>query len=132
VAEHLLRDARVRVGVLTARVELCRAGVAGAARDGERDDDPVADTRFRLLDPGPDLDDLAHELVAHDVAVLHRRDVPVEQVQVRPADRGRGDPDDRVAPVEDSRVGDVADLDFVAPFQQLALMTAPPPCAPRG
>ncbi len=37
----------------------------------------------------PDLDDLAHELVTQDVALLHRRHVAVDQVEVRPADRGR-------------------------------------------
>src|SRR5919202_1139274 len=121
VAEHLLGDPRVGVGVLAARVELRGAGAAGAARDRERDDDPVPDPQLRRVDVGPDLDDLAHEIVAHDVAVLHRRDVPVQQVQVRPADGGRGDPDDRVAPVEDPRVGDVADLDLVAPCPAVGL-----------
>jgi hypothetical protein len=32
----------------------------------------------------PDLYDLAHELVAEDVAALHRRNVTVVQVQIGP------------------------------------------------
>src|SRR3954447_14954075 len=57
--------------------------------------------------PGPTSTHLAHELVAHDVALLHRRHVAVEQVQVGSADRGRGDLHDRVAAVEDARVRDL-------------------------
>jgi hypothetical protein len=46
---------------------------------------------LRLLTPAL-LDDLAHELVAEDVAALHRRDEAVVEVQVRAADRRAGDP----------------------------------------
>ena len=60
----------VGVGVLAAGVQLAPAGEAGAARDGERHDDAVADAQLRRSTPGPDLDHLAHELVAHDVALL--------------------------------------------------------------
>src|SRR3954467_381514 len=112
VAEHLLRQARVRVGVLAQRVELIPAVPAVAARDREGDDDAVADLQAGHITAG--LDDLAHELVAEDVALLHRRDVPVVEVQVGAADRGRADLDDRVAPVEDLGVRDVLDLDRVA------------------
>ena len=44
---------------------------------------------FRLLTVAADLDDLAHELVAEDVAALHGRDEAVVEVQVGAADRGR-------------------------------------------
>jgi hypothetical protein len=47
--------------------------------------------RPEVLDAAAGLDDLAHELVAEDVALLHRRDVAVVEVQVRAADRRRGD-----------------------------------------
>ena len=50
-----------------------------------------------------DLDDLAHELVAEDVALLHGRDVAVVDVQIGSADGGRGDLDDGVARIEDLR-----------------------------
>ena len=79
---------------------------AVAAGDRERHDHAVAD--LQVLDLRADLDDLAHELVAEDVALLHRRDEAVVEVQVRAADRRRGDPDDRVARVQDLRVGHVA------------------------
>src|SRR5215212_6548979 len=80
VAEHLLGDAGVGVGVLAARVQLGPAGEAGAAGDREGDDDAVADAQPRCVDAGADLHDLAHELVAQHVALLHRRHVAVEQV----------------------------------------------------
>jgi hypothetical protein len=60
----------------------------------------------RPVDAGADLDDLAHELVAQNVAGLHRRHVTVEQVEVGPADGRRRDLHDGVAAVEDRRVRD--------------------------
>ena len=112
VTEHLLRHARVRVGVLAQRVQLVLAVPAVAAGDRERHDDAIADLQVR--DAAADLDDLAHELVPEDVALLHRRDVAVVEMQIRPADRRRGDLHDRVTVVEDLGVGDVLDLDRVA------------------
>src|SRR4029450_2154893 len=61
-----------------------------------------------------DLDHLTHELVTHDVAVLHRGHIPVDQVQVRAADRGGGDPYDGIALGQDLRVRPVTALDLVA------------------
>ena len=86
---------------------------------------------FVAVDAGPDLDDLAHELVAHDVALLHRRHVAVEQVQVGAADRGRGDPHDRVAAVEDPGSGTSWTSTSFGPVQQLAFMPAHLLAAPR-
>ena len=68
---------------------------------------------FFSVDFGADLDHLAHELVAEDVARLHRRDVAVVEVQVRAADRGRGDLDDRVARIDDLGIVDRVDADVV-------------------
>src|SRR5262249_1209877 len=95
MAEHPLRDAGVGIAVLATGVELGRAGTAGTTGDRERYDHPVADPQPIRVDVRADLDDLAHELVPQHVAVLHGRDVAVDQVQVRTADRGRGDPYDR-------------------------------------
>lgn len=114
MAEHLLRDAGVGVGVLAARVQLRATGPAGAAGDGEGHDDPVADAQCAVADAGADLDDLAHELVAHDVVLLHGGDVAVEQMEVGAADRRRGDLHDGVATVEDRRVRYLLHLDRVA------------------
>ena len=57
----------------------------------------------RFETPLPDLDHFAHELVAEDVAALHRRDVAVVQVQIRAADCSARDLHDGVARVEDLR-----------------------------
>ena len=54
----------------------------------------------------PDLDDLPHHLVSHDVAGQHRRDEVVEQVQVRAADGAARHLDDGVARLLDLRVSD--------------------------
>ena len=58
-----------------------------------------------------DLDDFAHELVAEHVALLHRRDIAVVDVQVGSADRRRRHLDDRVARIEDDRIGNGLDPD---------------------
>jgi hypothetical protein len=74
---------------------------------------------FRKVEPGPGLDDLAHELVAQDVALHHRGDEAVIEVQVRTADGGRGDLDDRIAGIDDLGVGHGvhADVVFAVPGQ---------------
>ena len=110
VPHHLLGQPGVRVGVLAQRAQLsCRhcQQLPQAIGKGTTTRSPT----FRFLTAAPDLDDLAHELVAEDVALLHRRHEAVVEVQVGAADRGRGDLDDRVALVEDLRVGNVAHLD---------------------
>jgi hypothetical protein len=76
------------------------------------DHDAVADRQ--VVDPLSDLDDLPHELVPEDVALRHRRHVAVVEMQVRAADRRGGDPNDRVAIVEQHRVRNLLDLDGVA------------------
>ena len=79
-AVDLLLHPGVRVGVVARREQAAPAEEAVAAGDGERHDHAVADlqVRHRLAD----LDHLAHELVAEDVALLHRRDEAVVEVQV--------------------------------------------------
>ena len=61
--------------------------------------------------PGPDLDDLAGELVPEHRAGLEARSQAVEGEEVGAADRGRVDGDDRVLRLEDPRIGDVVDSD---------------------
>ena len=111
VAHHLLGERGVRIRVLAERPVVVPALPAVAAGDGERDDHPIAD--LELLDRSSDLDHFAHELVAEDVALLHGRDEPVVEVQVRAADRGRRDSDDRVALIEDLRIGDIPHFDVL-------------------
>src|SRR6185503_2219747 len=50
--------------------------------------------------------DLSHELVPEHITGLHRRDEPAVDVQVRSADSGGRDPDDRVARVQDLGIRD--------------------------
>ena len=107
--DHLLGHPGVRVRVLAERVQLLLAAPAVAAGDRERHDHAVAD--LQVVHLRPDLDHLAHELVAQDVALLHRRDEAVVEVEVGAADRRRGDLDDGVAAVQDLRVRHVLDLD---------------------
>ena len=81
---------------------------------------------FRFLHVRPDLDDLAHELVAEDVALLHRRDEAVVEVQVGAADRRRGDLHDGVAPVQDLRVGHLLDPHVLSCRTNSSLSLRPP------
>ena len=73
----------------------------------------------RVLAIRSDLDDLAHELVAHDVAVLHTGHVAVIKVRVGAADRAARHLDDGIARVLDARVGNIvaANVFWVVPAQ---------------
>src|SRR5206468_7478161 len=81
-----------------------------SADDVEGDHDAV--TGCEACDVGADRLDDADRLVADAVARRHRR-LAMEEVQVRTADRRRGDADDRVVRVLDHRGGDVRDADLV-------------------
>ena len=109
----------VAVGGLADGVVAAPALVALAAPDRERHDDAVA--HLELLDLGADLDDLAHELVADDVAVHHARHVAVVEVQVGAADGAGGDPDDGVARILDLGIGNLfaADVARLVPDKRL-------------
>jgi hypothetical protein len=111
VAEQLLSQPRVRVGVLAQGEQLLLAVPAVSASDRERNDDAVANLQVR--DAAAGLHDLAHELVAEDIALLHRRDEAVVQVKIRAADRGRGHAHDGVTPVHDRRIRHVVDAHVV-------------------
>jgi hypothetical protein len=104
VAEHLGRHIAVAVRALADRKEAALALVALAADDRERDDDPLAFLQRSVQAPAG-LDHLPHELVAHDVALLHRRDEVVVEVEIRAADRAGRHANDGVAVVLDLRVG---------------------------
>ena len=110
VAHSLGGNFRVGVGGIAGGVERLRAEVARSAGDGEGDDDAVPLLELRHF--ATDFDDDAHRLVAQDVAALHRRLVAVEEVEIRAADRGRGDPDDDVGRLFDDGIGDGVDADI--------------------
>ena len=101
VAEDEVAEVLVAVGALADRPVAAPALLALAAADRERDDDAVADLELLVL--GADLDHLAHELVADDVARLHAGHEAVVEVQVGAADRAAGGLDDGVARVLDRR-----------------------------
>jgi hypothetical protein len=105
VAEEGLGQVGVAVGHLADRIVAGLALLALAADHLERHDHPIADLEALGLGLGADLDDLAHRLVSHDVANAHRRDEAVHQVQIGPADAGRGDADDRVLGILDDGIG---------------------------
>src|ERR1700712_5337098 len=87
-----------RVSVVAGRVLLLAAMKAGATGDSEGYDDtlPFLERRTRS-----DLDHLAHEFMAEDIARLHGRDVAVIEMKVRAADCSRSDLDNRVARIDD-------------------------------
>ena len=71
---------------------------------------------LRLVTSEPSSIDLAHVLVAEDVAALHRRLIAVEEVEVRAADRTGGDLDHGVARVLDLRIGDGVNTHIAFPM----------------
>ena len=103
VAEHLVGDVFVPVGSLADREVAASALLAFSADDRERNDDALADLQG-VLAVGPHLHDFAHELVAHDVAILHARHITVVEVQIGATDRATRDFDDGVARVLDEGI----------------------------
>ena len=99
----LSAEALVAVRALADRKVAAPALLALAADDRERDDDAIAN--FQLLVILSDLDDFAHELVAHDVAVLHPWHEPVVKMQIGTADRAAGHLHDRITAVFDLGIG---------------------------
>src|SRR3546814_10623600 len=65
-------------------------------------------------DLGAGFDDIPHELVPDDIACAHTWDIAVVEMEVRTADRGRGDTQDRIARIDDFGIGDGFDADLVA------------------
>ena len=112
---------------LALRVEVLLAHPAVPAGDLERDGDAVADLQVAAL--RADLDDLAHVLVAEDVAVAHERGQRLVEVQVGAADVRRRDPDDRVGRGLDERVGHLLDPNVALPVPGHCLHVVPPSIA---
>ena len=100
-----------RIGVVAGGVLFLAAEETAAAGDDERHHHLLPDLQAGVA--APDLDHLAHELVAQDVAVGHAGDHAVVEVQVRAADGGGGDLDDGVPRIDDLGVGDGVHLNVV-------------------
>src|SRR3569832_2306130 len=124
VPHQLFRDPAGRVRVLAAREQANLARLAVAARDADRHADAIAG--LQILAALADLDDLAHQLVAEDGARLLAGHEPVVEVEVRAADRGRGDLHDRVARVEDLRIRYVLARDVLLAFEHVRAHQATP------
>ena len=118
------------LGGLALAVQAAVAHPAPAAADVERDDDPVAD--LQVEDVGTDLLDDAHRLVTDDVAGVHERRERLVEVQVRAAQPGGGDADDRVGGVDDRGVGDVLDADVARALPGHCLHVCMPPRSGGG
>lgn len=68
---------------------------------------------FKFRHCAADFDDDTHGLVPQNVAVLHRRLIAVEKVQIRTTDCCRGDFDDGVRRFLNGRIGDGIDANVV-------------------
>ena len=116
---HGIGEPRVRVAVVAQRPQAALTEEAVAARDRKRHNHLVAHRQF-VADALAHLDHFAHELVAQNVAALHRGNEAVVQVQVAAANGGRGDFDDRVTGVQDLGVGNLghAHIVFAVPAKR--------------
>nr|WP_230198286.1 hypothetical protein [Flaviflexus massiliensis] len=93
------------LGGFTLRLQSLAAHEAMPAGNVEGDDHPIP--RLDVSDGRADLFDDAHGLMADDVALVHERCQHLIEVQVRSADGGRGDPDDRIGGFLDLWVRDL-------------------------
>src|SRR5690606_23109173 len=118
VTQQFASQFRVAVGGVAARIQLFLTEIAGAATNRERHDNAVALLKFR--DGRADFFDDAHRLMTENIPLLHRRIEAVEQMEVRPANRRRGNPDNRIAGVFDFRFGDVvaANIADTVPYER--------------
>ena len=107
---HRLRR-ELGVGVGAQRKEPLGAEEAVAAGNGKRHHDAIAWPQAG--DAAANLDDFAHEFVAEDVALHHPRNEAAVDMQIRAADRRRRDMHDRVARIEDLRLGHRLDAHVV-------------------
>jgi hypothetical protein len=85
----------VGIGAIATGKQTLLAEPAFSAADRERHDNPIA--YFKICHGRTKLNDLAHVLVAKDIALLHRRLVAVKQMEVRATDGATRYLDDRVA-----------------------------------
>jgi hypothetical protein len=98
---------------LALRLQALVAHEAVPAGDVERDDHAVA--RGDVRDLRPDGLDDTHRLVAEDVAGVDERAQHLVEVQVRAAQAGGRDADDRVGGLFDRRIGNRVDAHVVGP-----------------
>src|ERR1700709_2573782 len=118
MAPQLLGHLVIGVGAFAAREKAFLAKEAFATGNRERNYDPVPDPELLVF--RPDLDNLAHGLMAQDVSLFHRGHNAVEQMEVRAADSTGGNLDDGISPVLDLgiRHGVAANVVLAVPGQR--------------
>src|SRR5689334_2105105 len=109
MAEHFFSNPRIGITVLAQRPHVVLTAPALTACNRERHDHTIPD--FDLFYFLADFHHLAHELVAEDVTVLHRRHESVEEMQIGSTDCRRRDTYDGVTVVENLWIGHVFDFD---------------------
>src|ERR1700761_3592169 len=114
MAEDLIGEVFLAVGCLADGEVATLALVALAADDGEWHNDTIALLKV-AVHAGPDFHNLAHHLVAHDVAGQHGRNVVVEEMEVGSADSAACDPHNSVPRLLDLGVRDRIAADVLLP-----------------
>jgi hypothetical protein len=104
-------DILVSVGALADGEISSLTLIALTADDGERNDHAVA--YLELLVGLSNLDDLAHKLVAHDVAGAHPWHVAVIEMEIRATDRAACDFNDRISRIFDHGIRNCIATDVV-------------------
>src|ERR1044072_7266551 len=107
VAKRLLSHPRIRVRVLTKGKQLLLAEETTATRDRKWHHNTVA--HFQISHFTTHFHNLAHELMTENIALLHRGNETIVEVQIGTADCRRRDLQDRVALVEDLRIRNLLD-----------------------
>src|SRR6185312_14039935 len=110
---------RVRIGIVAPGPNPLFAEEALSARNGEGHYHTVAS--LQIVDSRPNILNDAHALMPEDVALLHRGNHAIEQMQVRAADRRLGDLEYRVVWIQKLRIchGQCLDLAFAHPANSL-------------
>ena len=111
MTEHFFRHPRIRVGVIAQRPGIALAEETVTAGNSKGDDDTGAD--FFVFNTTADFDDLTHEFVTENVAMFHGGVVTIIQVQIGATNCGGGDFDNCVSGVENLRIGNGFDFNFV-------------------
>jgi len=114
VAIEQVRHRGIGIAVVAQGPEILFAKETPAAGDRKGDNDAVA--LFEFVHFAADVDHFAHEFVAKNVSRLHGGDEAVEEMQVRTANGGACNADNRIAGVQDARVRDRIHVDAPGAF----------------
>jgi len=117
--QQLLCHPVIRVGVVTAGREFTLAEKTISTGHGKRHHHTIANFQLIAIDASADFDHLTHELVAHDVALLHGGNETVIEVQVGAADTSTGNSNDASRRFKISGSGTVSTLIFLRPSNRL-------------